>query len=172
MGILSVPVVWLANLFSDIDFPRLILDWSHISCESNINESCFTGAFVHPDLGLEVTLLDGLISVWPPRWGHLRPTDYNCRQGGRPLWLSVSLLTQWGSQTRITLKNLGIVFIEITWTFNSEGVIFLSFPFHFPIELVPSVSIWILASCKSGCLLLISFEKETPSLRPFLQLFL
>lgn len=45
-----------------------------------------------------------------------------------------------GSQARIIRKNLAIIFIELTRTFDSEGIIFLSSPLHLLIVLVTSLS--------------------------------
>lgn len=53
---------------------------------------------------------------------------------------SLSWPVKWDSQTRIILKSLVVIFIEITRPFNSGGVIFLSYPLHLLIELVISVS--------------------------------
>lgn len=54
----------------------------------------------------------------------LTPSSFPCKVG----------------QTRIILRSLEVIFIEITRTFNSGDVIFLSYPLHLLIDLVISMS--------------------------------
>ena len=161
MGILSVPVIWLADLSSDVDFSQvdfglithflwikykwILFYWNFCASWSWARSHSVRGSHIRVICEMRASQANWL---WlSTRWV--------------TLWLTVSLLTQWGGQTRIILKNLGIAFIEITWTFNSEGVIFLSFPLHFLIELVPSVSIWILASCTWVSVFDLFWERNT-----------